>query len=178
MNATQPALDLTVTAEGDSLKAYLDVRGIPTIGRGNIFMLDGQRVKLGDTITPQEDELLFKSACAERDKQVTEAIPNVTDQNKFNACWMFVYNEGIGRFLNSTLHKEIVANPNDIDIPNQFMRWVYGEVDGKEVVLDGLVKRRGREIAMWLNIPLSEVRQKWTLLDDVLKKEELKNLHV
>lgn len=178
MNATQPALDLTVTAEGDKLVSYPDPKGIWTIGRGNIWMPNGQRVKEGDTITQEEDNLLFAKACADRDKQVSEAIPNVTDQNKFNACWMFVYNEGIGQFLSSTLHKEIIANQNDIDIPNHFMRWIYGEVNGKEVVLDGLVKRRGNEIAMWLNCQLSEVRSKWTLLDEVLKKEELKNLHV
>jgi hypothetical protein len=76
---------------------------------------------------------------------------------------------GIGTYIGATLSHKIKADSNDIEIPNEFMKWIYAAHE----VQDGLVIRRGKEIAFWLNIPLAEVRKKWALLDDVLKKKTI-----
>ena len=58
------------------------------------------------------------------------------------------YNIGIGRFEGSTMYAKIHAG-DLAGVPPEFDRWVYAKVDGVETRLDGLVKRRAAERALW-----------------------------
>ena len=78
-----------------SQKAYLDTEGLPTIGWGNRFHLDGREVKMGDTITRGEADQLYRQEVTRHVKAV-RATPNY---NKFNpnqqaAIESAVYNFG------------------------------------------------------------------------------------
>jgi lysozyme len=60
-----------------------------------------------------------------------------------------VFNLGAGRLGGSTLL--IMLNKGRYDAAaDQFQLWVHAKVDGKDVVLPGLVKRRAAEAAMFL----------------------------
>lgn len=160
------------SSEGVRLSSYLDSNSIPTIGFGSIFNLDGSRVKMGDTITADQAEQLFQKDLAQHDSELNALLKPVIDkltEGQFDALSSFAYNEGSGRLQGSTLYKLLLADPNDVTIPNQFMLWIHA---GKNI-LEGLIIRRGKEIGLWLNIPLSEVRQRWVLLDEALKIQGL-----
>ena len=74
-------------------------------------------------------------------------LADLTD-NQYAALIDFTYNEGIGRLIGSTLLR--LLNGGQLDqVAAQFDRWIYGMVDGKEVVLPGLVKRRQAETELW-----------------------------
>ena len=70
-------------------------------------------------------------------------------QHQFDALVSFVYNCGTGAFLSSTMLR-LINYQSYADAADQFLEWVHGEVDGKKVVLPGLVSRRGAERAMFL----------------------------
>jgi hypothetical protein len=40
---------------------------------------------------------------------------------------------------------------NDSAVPGQLRRWVYGTINGKKVILPGLVTRRNDEAVFWLS---------------------------
>jgi GH24 family phage-related lysozyme (muramidase) len=179
MNTTEAARAMTLKSEGDKLTAYpdrepTDPKCVWTIGRGFTTMPHGEPVKEGDMITPEEDEKMWQAAWTVRDKQTFAAVGELP-QNKFDACGLFIYNEGFGRFENSTLHEKIKKDPKDIMIPAEFMKWIYENIEGKETVMGGLVIRRGREIALWLNCTLAEVATKWVLLKTWMEKENITN---
>ena len=60
----------------------------------------------------------------------------------------FAYNEGVGKFAGSTLCHFIMVGAMHL-VPAEFGKWVFGNVDGREQVLDGLVRRRAAEVAIW-----------------------------
>lgn len=63
-------------------------------------------------------------------------------QNQEEALISWVFNLGIGRFIESTMFKRLKAQQFDA-VPSEMNRWVYGTLeDGTRVKLDGLVKRR------------------------------------
>jgi lysozyme len=137
--------------EGLSLNAYPDpgTGGEPfTIGYGTTVYKNGDKVKLGDTISHEqaEDELNF-----EIDKK-SLAVDTLTksvslNQNQFDALTSFAYNCGIGAFQKSTLLKRVLANPQDADIRNQFMKW--NKSGGQE--MKGLTRRRTAEAGLYFS---------------------------
>jgi len=63
-------------------------------------------------------------------------------QGQFDALCSFIFNEGEGKFLNSTMHK-MLNRGNYAGASLEFPKWVYArDKTGKKVVLQGLVKRR------------------------------------
>lgn len=178
MKTTEAARALTAKAEGDYLIAYPDrPKTDPnckwTIGRGFILCPNGQPVKEGDVITPEQDEEMWQAAWAIRDAQETRVVGTIS-QPKFDAIGLFIYNEGIGNFLNSTLDKKVMADMNDVTIPLEFQKWIYEKINGVETIMGGLVIRRGREIALWNDEPLGAIANRWPLLKDWLIRENIK----
>ena len=53
-------LQLIKISEGLKLKAYLCPANVPTIGYGTIRYPNGEKVKLGDTCTPEQAETYLK----------------------------------------------------------------------------------------------------------------------
>ena len=140
--------------EGWSSKPYLDSIGVPTIGFGNTFYANGRKVTMRDkSITLSEGIALHKFVADLFAKDVTSLLKQAVNQNKFNALVSFAYNlgsdidadnipEGLG---DSTLLKKVNANPSDIFIRGEFMKW--NKAGGK--VLIGLTNRREKEADLY-----------------------------
>jgi len=145
---------LIATFEGLKLKPYLCSAGVPTIGYGNTFYPNGRKVTLKDpAITKEYAFEIFKFVADLFAKDVKSLIKSTVTQNQFNALVSFAYNvgsdidqdniaEGLG---DSTLLKKVNANPNDITIINEFLKW--NKANG--VVIPGLVTRRKKEASVY-----------------------------
>jgi lysozyme len=131
--------------EGLKLNAYICPAGVPTIGFGSTFYPDGRRVKLGDKITITEAESILLHDIKRFEKEVRTGVKIEITNNQLSALISFVYNVGASAFRKSTLLRKVNANPTDLTIHNEFMRWT--RAGGK--VLPGLVKRRAEESKLY-----------------------------
>jgi lysozyme len=102
-------------------------------------------VKLGDKITLQEAESILLHDIKRFEKEVISSVKMEITNNQLSALISFVYNVGASAFRKSTLLKKVNANPTDLTIHNEFMRWT--RAGGK--VLPGLVKRRAEESKLY-----------------------------
>lgn len=131
---------LIKTYEGLKLKAYKCSAGVPTIGYGATFYENGTKVKMTDVITKERAEQLFDYHSKLFADKVAKVVPVLTD-NQFSALVSFAYNVGIGALKSSTLLKKVKANPLDLSIESEFMKW--NKAGGK--VIKGLTTRRNAE---------------------------------
>ena len=128
--------------EGLMLKPYLCSAKIPTIGYGNTYYPNGVRVTLLDkAITKEYAFEIFKDIADKFAKRVASMVKKPLTQNQFNSLVSFTYNVGTGAFSTSTLLKKVNANPNDLTIRTEFMRWNKAN----RVVVNGLTRRRKKE---------------------------------
>lgn len=131
------------------LAAYPDSVGRWTIGYGHT---DG--VKRGDTCTQDQADTWLRQDLAIADDRLSTAIfgaTTVLTAHQRAALISFVFNVGTGYAPGKTpwtIWQDIRAG-NLADVPTQLLRFVHGDVDGQEVVIDGLVNRRHAEIAFW-----------------------------
>jgi lysozyme len=142
-------LDLIKQFEGLRLKPYLDGGGVPTIGYGNTYYLDGKPVTLLDKpISEDQANKLLESTALKFFKQVFELTKSVKlTPNQLSALTCFAYNTGIEALKTSTLLKLVLANPNDLSIRLQFQRW--NKDNGK--IVSGLVRRREAEANLYFS---------------------------
>ena len=142
MKISSKGLELIKEFEGLSLKPYLDVVNIPTIGWGNTFYEDGTKVTLKDQPVTKEraNELLEVVANRDFADKIFPAIKVKVTQSQFDAMVSLAYNIGTGAFLKSTLLKKVNAG-DFAGAGEEFLRW--NKALGKEVL--GLTKRRERE---------------------------------
>ncbi len=148
MQISEKGLNLIKKFEGLSLKPYLDVVNIPTIGWGSTYYPDGKKVTLQDKeITEQKAfEILEYIANKDFGSFVNKAVKIKLNQNKFDALVSFAYNLGNGNLQQSTLLKKV--NNNDfIGASLEFEKW--NKAGGK--VLSGLTKRRTAEKELFLS---------------------------
>jgi lysozyme len=131
--------------EGLKLSAYRCSAGVPTIGYGNTQYENGVKVRMGDRITKERAETLFRILADRFASDVLKLVKSKVNQNQFNALVSFAYNVGIGNLRNSTLLKKVNADPNDETIEFEFLKWV--NAGGKRV--QGLVNRRVAESKMY-----------------------------
>jgi lysozyme len=113
-----------------------------TLGHGNTYFENRQKVKRGDQITRWRAKQLFEYV-AQNDfaNYVNRNVSSSITQTQFNALVSFAYNVGNGNFGSSTLLKKVNANPNDPTISYEFNRW--NKSGGK--ILVGLTTRRAKE---------------------------------
>ena len=135
--------------EGLRLKPYLCSAKIPTIGYGNTYYPNGEKVTLLDkAITENEAFEMFKIIADKYAQRVSEMVKKELNQNQFNSLVSFAYNVGTGNFSTSTLLKKINVNPNDLTIRNEFAKWNKAN----KKVIDGLTKRRKAESDLYFKI--------------------------
>lgn len=109
--------------EGVRLKAYLDSKGIPTIGVGTIRYPNGVRVKLGDTCTLAQAMAWLTKDLNQFEKVINDTVKVPLTQYQFDALADFVYNIGGFAFTNSTLLKKL--NRKDyLGAAGQFRVWI------------------------------------------------------
>ncbi|EON77999.1 Gifsy-2 prophage lysozyme [Lunatimonas lonarensis] len=145
MNLNDRGISLMHEFEGLRLEAYLCPARIPTIGWGNTRYENGQPVKMGDVITRERADELFKNIVTDFSKGVQRLVSANLNDNQFSALVCFAYNLGLGNLQRSTLLKKVNANPADPTIKDEFMKWT--KAGGK--VLQGLVRRREAESKLY-----------------------------
>jgi len=134
------------------LLAYLDPVGIYTIGWGNTFNYTKNRaVQKGDTITKAEAQLFFDIHLQSIIAGLKKLLKVNINENQFNALLSWVYNFNLETLAKSTLLKRLNAGENKELVANEFLKWNKGRVNGKLVVLRGLVSRRRAEADLFLS---------------------------
>lgn len=137
------AVELIKEFEGLKLTPYLCSAGVPTIGYGSTFYLDGRRVTLQDPpITKEQaNELLYNTLSRVFIPGVLRACPVLIGHpNKLGAIVSFAYNLGVGRLQASTLRRRI-NEQNWPEAEKELLRWNLNQ--GKPS--RGLIRRREAE---------------------------------
>ena len=145
MKLNKEGADLIKFFEGCKLKAYQCSAGKWTIGYGNTFYEDGSPVIAGHAITKEKAESLFSLIANDFSRKVDPLVTDKVNENQLAALISFAYNCGVGNLKSSTLLKKVNADPSDITIRNEFMKW--NKASGK--VLNGLTKRREAEANLY-----------------------------
>ena len=97
---------------------------------------------MADTFTTNLN--LTKPEIVEYEDYVSDAVDLPLSQHQYDALVSWTYNLGRGSLLSSTMLK--VLNKGEYEeVPYQMQKWNKATVDGKKVVLDGLVRRRKAE---------------------------------
>lgn len=145
---SQKGLELIKQFEGLSLTPYVCAGGINTIGYGNTYYTNGKKVTLQDKpITKQQAEELLKFSLYTYEKAVDSFCRDDISQSQFDALVSFAYNLGTGALQKSTLIKKVNANPKDVTIADEFLKW--NKANGR--VLAGLTKRRQAEANLYFS---------------------------
>ena len=141
MHYSDAGLALTEASEELRLVAYRDAVGRLTIGWGHT----GPDVHVGLVITHERAVELLRADTSWAEHVVNAAVNVPITQHQFDSMVDFVFNEGSGNFLKSTLLRELNAG-NRAAAAAQFADWV--SAGGKR--LGGLVRRRAAEEAEFL----------------------------
>ena len=124
--------------------AYKDSVGIWTIGYGET---DPKIVAKGKITEKEATQLLTKKVVA-IEKLIASLVKVEVSKNQKMALVCFIYNVGVNAFKNSTLL--IVLNQGNYEaVTAQIAKWNKGTINGKKVVIAGLVNRRTEEIKIW-----------------------------
>ena len=134
--------------EGLKLDAYLCPANVPTIGWGNTRYEDGTPVKMGEAISRERADELFRNIAGTFSNGVRNMVTVELTENQFSALVCFAYNVGLANLKRSTLLKKVNANPNDSSIGAEFLRW--NKAGGRE--LAGLTRRRKAEADLYFSI--------------------------
>lgn len=131
--------------EGFVAAPYLCAAGVPSIGYGATFYLDGRRVSLTDAPISREtaERLLLGMLRTVYLPAVLKLCPGARTPGQLAALLDFAFNLGPGALASSTLRRVVNAGAWD-QVPAQLRRWVYA--GGRR--LRGLELRREAAIAL------------------------------
>jgi lysozyme len=91
---------------------------------------------------PQADYILDQDMAIAFDPALKRMLPATANQNQWNSCADFIYNDGAEN-LATMLHH------GWDQVPNEMPHWIYGKVKGVETKLPGLKARRAAEVALF-----------------------------
>lgn len=131
----------------DLVAPYLDPVGIPTIGTGSIWYLDGKRVTMeSPPITlAQCEELLQRELRHSCEPALDKYVAVRLHPFMRGALASFVYNLGGGAYQGSTLRRVVNARQWS-QVPSELAKWRVAK--GK--ILSGLVRRRAAEADLFM----------------------------
>lgn len=141
MRTSQAGINLIKQFESLRLEAYRCPADIWTIGYGHTA-----GVRRGDRIDEQKAEQLLAEDLRQFEAVVSRECPGV-NQNQFDALVSFTFNLGTRNFMKSTLLKCVKANPQSVNIRDEFSRWNKA----KGMVLSGLIRRRKAEADLYFS---------------------------
>lgn len=149
MKTSSRGLDIIMEHEGFEPDPYRCPTGYWTIGFGSRFYADGREVQRTDPPIDRIQALvLLKETLVEYEDAVMRLVKVPLTQGQFDALVSFTYNLGAGALARSTLLR--LLNAGDfVAAQGQFERWNKGQVNGKSVVLPGLVRRRRDEATLF-----------------------------
>lgn len=131
--------------EGERLKAYLDSRGIPTIGVGHTGKVDGKPVALGMTITADKSSELLKGDLQWVEDAIISLVRVPLNQNQYDALCSLIFNIGKTAFTGSTVLRQLNMK-NYQAAADAFLLWKKAGNDP-----DILLPRRQRERTLFLS---------------------------
>lgn len=99
-------------------------------------------------IDPLIADTLFQKDTGQVAAAVLSMTPIEFTQNQFDAVVSLVFNIGQANYAASTLRQKLKAL-DYTGAASEFERWVYGTVNGKKTLLNGLVTRRAKERALF-----------------------------
>jgi len=140
MRISEEGKDLIKSFEGCRLNAYKCSAGVPTIGYGNTYYPNGDKVQMSDVITLEKAKELFDDLIVRYERIVNSKLKVEVKQNEFDALVSHTYNTG----GSTTLFRLVNAKADKEKIKNWFTT-KYITANGKR--LKGLVIRRQKE---WL----------------------------
>lgn len=144
MRPSSTCINLIKQFEGFRSKPYKCSAGIPTIGYGSTFYLNGEKVTMKDRpISKEFAEDLLLATVTSFSSQINPLITIELPQHQYDALVSFTYNVGINAFSKSTMLKLVNAGK---DASGEFQKWV--KAGGK--VVEGLKKRRELEKKCYL----------------------------
>ena len=136
--------------EGFRAAPYRDSAGIATIGYGTILYPDGSKVTMSDpAITDEEATSYLSFQMSKKSAQIAPLLQKPASLHQAAAMLSLTYNIGSGAFQDSTVLRKFNAG----DLPaaaDAFLMWDKATVDGKLVVVQGLLNRRQQERAIFL----------------------------
>ena len=140
------AADLIKEHEGCKLEAYLDIKGVPTIGWGST----GKDIYIGLKWTQQQADDRFNTDLLFFESQVRSMLTKPVTDNQIAAMVCLAYNIGINAFRKSTVLLKL--NQGDIQgAADAFLLWDKITVDGQnKEVSQSLFNRRVAERAVFL----------------------------
>jgi lysozyme len=148
MKTSQKGIDLIKQYEGLSLKPYRVHSGekFLTIGYGHY----GEDVTKDMRLTKVQAEDLLKKDLVKYETYVNNFVKVAINQNQFDALVSFVYNLGGGALQKSTLLK-CINDKDFVGASKEFLKWTKVTLaDGTKQDMQGLVKRRASECALFL----------------------------
>ena len=135
---------------------YLDAVGVWTIGYGNTYYPNGRRVKQTDKPLTLQEATKLKMDIINRDFAAAvniiladEIAAGKIAQHEFDALVSLAYNIGTSALQGSSVIRNIKAGKKQA-AADSFLLWNKATVNGKRVVLKGLVRRREAERKMFL----------------------------
>lgn len=156
MQLSENGFNIIAEFEGFRSAPYIDAVGIPTIGYGNTYYLDGRKVKMTDKPISQSEAKALKLAIINQDFApainlmfADEISQGKINQNQFDALVSLAYNIGTVGLKNSSIYKNIKAGDFK-KAGNAFLSWNKGRVNGQLIELKGLTRRRNAERELFL----------------------------
>lgn len=140
--------------ENTILHLYDDADGNCSIGTGHLVHMGRTGTNLiaeepyANGITQEQNDSLLSLDMSVAEHEINWCVKVPLNQNQFDCICDFVFNEGTGNLLHSTLLQVLNAGQYTA-VPDQLRRWIYG----KGVTLPGLVVRRKAEVDLW-NTPV------------------------
>ena len=136
--------------EGFRAAPYKDSAGIPTIGYGTILYPSGKAVSMNDAPVSQaqaNDFLAYQMGL--KSKAIAPLLQKPATLHQAAAMLSLAYNIGSTAFQSSTVLKRF--NSGDLHAAaDAFLLWDKATVDGKLVVVQGLLNRRQQERTLFL----------------------------
>lgn len=130
--------------EGFSATPYLCPAGYWTIGYGHLCNKDHPPIATEEAVSYLMEDMTTAL------KAVQKYCPNIVDDDaKVAALTSWTFNLGSGSLASSTMRKRIIEG-NFTAAAREMQRWNKATVNGKKVVLRGLVRRRETEAHLFL----------------------------
>jgi lysozyme len=146
--------DWPQTREGAALKAYKCPSGQWTIGFGCCFWLDGNPVKEGDTLVPEQVGPLLRYNLRKAEARVRELVEVGLSQFQFDALVSFQFNVRWDTLAKSSALLPAINAGRWEDAAREFSKFIYGggAKNGQpwERAMAGLLRRRLSEACVFL----------------------------
>jgi len=156
MKTNLAGIELIKAYEGLRTTAYVDPVGKLTIGYGTTNDAGVGTITKGMKITPQRAVEMLVASLPKYEAGVLRALKRVPNENQFSAMVSFAYNIGETAFAGSSVARLFNAG-NVAGAADAFRLWNKGTIDGKKVVLPGLVTRREAERKLFLAASSADV---------------------